>query len=141
MEDTFKYLLTGFSLLALFMFLILTFVVQISYDNNVSTQELQEGAFSLSPYESYLDDIDSQAENFRERFEKGNIFSVIAGVIVDGIFGVAKDMIIIIMTPFTLLVQVFNNVLGIPVIVNSVLLGILIFTIIFGIWRLVRIGD
>ena len=140
-EDNFKRIITGFILLTLFSFLILTFVVDVAQDNNKDTSELEEGAFSLDQYEDFLEDVDEDAETFRERFEKGNIFSVVAGIVVEGIFGIASDMVTLAVTPFTLLAQVMNNVLGVPTIVTSVVLGLIVLSIILGIWRLLKVGD
>lgn len=140
-EDTFKGLIIGFIILTLFMFLMLTFTADVASNYSKDTTELEEGAFSLSDYQTFLSEVDSDAETFRERFTKGNIFSIIAGVVVEGIFGIAADMVTLAITPFTLLAQVMNNVIGIPTIVTSVVLGVIIITIIFGIWRLIRIGD
>lgn len=140
-EDSFKSLITGFVLLTLFMFLVLTFVVDVAQQNNKDTAEFEEGAFSLDQYENFLNGVNNDTEQFRERFEKGNIFSVIAGVVVEGIFGIAADIVTLAFTPFTILAQVMNNILGIPVIVTSVILGLIVLSIIFGIWRLIKVGD
>lgn len=140
-EDSFKGMITGFILLTLFMFLMLTFVVDVAQDNNKDTSQFEEGAFSLDQYEDFLQDVDQDAETFRERFEKGNIFSIIAGIVVEGIFGIAADMVTLAITPFTLLAQVMNNILGVPTIVTSVILGLIMLSIIFGIWRLIKVGD
>lgn len=141
MEDSFKGLIFGFILLTLFMFLTITFVVDVALDNDKSTDELEEGVFNVDDYESFLEDVDNDAETFRERFESGNIFSVIAGIIAEGIFGIASDMVTMATTSFTLLAQVMINILGIPTIVTSVILGLIVLSIIFGIWRLLKVGD
>lgn len=139
--DEFKGLIFGFILLTLFSFLAITFVVDVSENNGKDTSELSEGAFSLEPYEEFLGDVDSRSDTFRERFESGNIFSIIVGVVAEGIFSVGKDMVVLITTPFTLLAQILTNVLGVPSIVTSVILGVIILSIIFGLWRLIKIGD
>lgn len=139
--DQFKGLIVGFVLFTLFTFLIITFVTNVAQENGLDTTEFEEGAFSLDPYENVLDSVESDAETFRERFERGSIFSVVAGIVVTGIFGIAIDMIVLVISPFTLLGQVMTNVLGIPIIVTSVVLGIIILSIIFGIWSVIKKGD
>lgn len=139
--DQFKGIMFGFILLTLFSYLLISSIVSVANDNDVDTTEFSEGAFNLDPYENVLNDVESDAETFRERFEKGSIWSNIAGVVVTGIFGIAKDMVGLIISPFTLLAQILNNVLHVPPIVTGVVLGLIILAIIFGIWSLVKKGD
>lgn len=138
---SFKGILIGAILITLFTFLIITFATDTLQNYNKDTTELEEGAFNLTPYSNYLSDVESDAQTFQDRFASGNIFSIIAGVVVTGIFNIGIDMITLIITPFTLFAQIMTNVLGVPAIVTSVLLGIMILTIIFAIWRLIKIGE
>ena len=46
-----------------------------------------------------------------------------------------------IIAPFTLLAQVLTNVLHVPTIVTSVILGVIVLSIVFGIWSLLKKGD
>jgi hypothetical protein len=43
--------------------------------------------------------------------------------------------------PFSLISGILKERLGVPTYVTSVLMGLLIFSLIFGIWRLLKIGD
>jgi len=139
--DVFKGYIFGFILLTLFSFLIISFTVDFAEDNDKETTAFEEGAFSLDPYEDVLDSVETDAENFRERFEKGSIWSIVAGIVVEGIFGIGVDMVSMILTPFTLFAQILINVFHVPLIVTSVLLGLIILGIIFGLWALLKKGD
>jgi hypothetical protein len=139
--EGFQGIIIGAILISLFAFLILTFATDTMNTYGKDTTELEEGAFSLTPYENYLTDVESQSQTFQDRFASGNIFSIIAGIVVTGIFNIGIDMITLITTPFTLFAQILNNVIGVPPIFTSVLLGITILTIIFAIWRLIKIGN
>ncbi len=140
--EGFKSMIFGFILLTLFIFLMLSFTVTVANDNDVDTTELEEGAFSLEPYEDFLGDVEETADEFRtERFANQNIFVTLGDIVISGFFGLLIDMVIMITTPFTLLAQIMTNVLGVPIIVTSVLLGLIMLSIIFGIWRLIKIGD
>lgn len=139
--DQFKSLIFGFIIFTLFTFIFLTAITDTAKDNDVDTTEFEEGAFSLDPYEDVLDDVESDAETFRERFEKGSIWSVVAGIVVTGIFGIAIDMVQMIIAPFTLLAQILTNVLHVPTIFTGVILGLVILSVIFGVWSLIKKGD
>ena len=139
--DEFKKLVFGFIFLTLFIFLLLTFVVNVSTENNVNSSALQQGAFNLTSYNQTLSSFEDDSQNLQDRFQKGSIWSNIAGVVVTGIFGIGKSMIVMITTPFSLVAAILIDVLHIPAIVVDVLLGVILLSIIFGIWALIKKGD
>lgn len=141
MEDTFKNLLIGFILFTLFGYLILTAVNDTGTTYGKDLTEVTGGSLNSSKYYNNLSDISDAVNKFNARFEAGNVWSALAGVVVEGVFSIATDMITLITSPFSLLSGVLLNVLHIPSIVVSVILSILIISIIFAIWRLIRIGD
>lgn len=138
---SFKGILIGAIMVSLFVFLILVFATDVMDNYGKDTTQLQEGSFSLTPYQNYLDNVESDAQTFQDRFASSNIFSVIAGIVVTGIFNIGVDMITLVVTPFTLFAQILNNVLGVPPIFTDILLGVMILGIIFAIWRLIKIGE
>jgi len=139
-EGTFWNLLKGFILITLFGVLVLTAVVSVGNTYEKDTDSIVGGATDLSKFNSSVSSIEDNAQRLEERFKTGSVWSIIAGVVVEGVFGIAKDMLLMIYTPFGLIAGVLNDRLGVPVYVTSVLLGLLIFSIIFGIWRLLKIG-
>lgn len=139
-EDSFKNLLFAFILFSLFGFLIL-FAVYDEGEIYGKNTTLIEGTFNLGDFNDSISSIEDTSENLRENFEKQSIWSSVAGVVVTGIFGLAKSMVLMIMLPFSLLSGIMVNVLHIPIIVSSVILGLLILSIIFGIWSLIKIGN
>lgn len=140
-EDNFKTYLFAFILMSLFGMLILTSVTQIGNTYSKDTSEISGGSLSLQKFNDSIKDIESDAKDLKARFDKQSVWSTIAGVVVEGIFGIAKDMIIMIFLPFDLMNNILIDVLHVPAFVGAVLLGLLILGIIFGIWRLLKIGD
>lgn len=140
-EDSFKTILFGFILVSLFGTLILTVVVEEAnlYDKDYT--EITGGELNLGLFNSTTQDIRESGENYREQFSKQNIFSNIAGVVVTGIFDIANSMISMIILPFTLVGNIMTNVLHVPDIVTNVILGLLVISIIFSIWSLVKVGN
>jgi uncharacterized protein YqhQ len=92
-------------------------------------------------FNSTTNTIQSSSENMREKFEKQSVWSSLAGVVVSGIFDIAKTMVIMIITPFTLIGNILINVLHVPAIVTNVILGLIILSVIFGIWSLIKVGN
>ena len=140
-SDTFKNVTIGFLLFGLFTVLVITPIYQMALNYGVSSDKIDtvsSGAFDTDDYEDELGDAPSDTENFRRRFESGDVDDIDDA---SGVFSVAGDIIGIITTPFNLLAKVMENVLGIPLVVIYVILAILNLTLILGIWSLLRKGD
>jgi hypothetical protein len=140
-EDSFKTTLFAFILISLFGMLILTAVVSVGNNYDKDTSEVVGGSLSMDKFNDSISSIEDNAQALKERFDKGSIWSAIAGVVVEGIFGIAKDMVTMILMPFDIISDILIDTLHIPAFVVSVLLGLLILGIIFGIWRLLKVGD
>lgn len=140
-EDTFKNMLFAFILMSLFGMLILSAVVQIGSTYEMNTSEVVGGSLSINKFNESIIGIEQTAKDMKARFDKQSIWSAIAGVVVEGIFSIAKDMITIILLPFDIVSDIASDNLGVPTYVTSVVLGLLILSIIFAIWRLLKIGD
>ena len=141
MEDSLKNTIFAFVLIGLFGMLILTAVVEFGGTYDMNTSEVVGGSLSIDKFNNSINNIETNSKALKERFDKGSIWSAIAGIVVEGIFGIAKDMLVMIFTPFNLVSNILSDVFLVPVWVTSVLLGLLILGIIFGIWSLLKIGN
>lgn len=141
MEDQFKNTLFAFILMSLFGMLILTAVTQLGGTYSKDMTEVTGGSLSLNQFNESINSIEQNSKDMKASFDKQSIWSAIAGVVVDGIFGIAKNMVTMILLPFDIIIGIMENVFHIPAFVTSVLLGLLILGIIFSIWRLIKIGD
>ena len=139
--DNFKNLTIGFLLFGLISVLIVTAIYGMAINYGVSDARINEatkGALDIEEQESELLSSDETTENFRERFESGNIDDVDDP---SGVFSVAGDIIGVITTPFNLLAKAGKNLLGFPEVVTRTILAILNVTLILGLWSLLRKGD
>lgn len=127
-------------LISLFGMLLITTVVEVAGNYDKDTSEVVGGSLSLGKFNSSIVELQTKSEGWMETFSTGGIWDI-AGVVVTGIFGVVKFMIIFITTPFSLITDIMIDVFGIPSWVTSTLIGLLIIGVIFGIWRLIKIGD
>jgi len=140
-SDNFKNVTIAFLLFGLFSVLLVTAVYEMGFNYGVSDEKMQEataGALSIEEQESELLESDEQTENFRARFESGDVDDVDDA---SGVFQVAGDIVGVITTPFNLLAKVGKNLLGIPEVVTHTSLAILNLILILGIWSLLRKGD
>jgi len=135
-----KNLLIGFAIFGLFVTLIITAVYQmgITYEMDaVSMEQVTGGAVDMDDYEAELEDIDTDSQNYRERFESGTNDVDDA----DGIFSILGDVWGIITTPVRILSTIGENLLGIPSMVTNTLLAIINISIILGVWSVLRSGS
>lgn len=137
-SDSFKTTLFGLVLFVLFTSLILTVAIDFGSEYNQSAESIGGGSFNLSVFQDTADSVESDATNYRSRFENGEVSDVDNAV---GFFSVITDMINLITTPFYLLSQVLANILNIPEIAINILLGLLSISLILAIWSLIKKGD
>lgn len=140
-EDTFKNTLFAFILVSLFGMLILTATVSVGDTYSQNTSEVIGGSLSLTKFNNSISGIEDSAKRLRGNFGSGSVWSALAGVVVEGLFGIALDMVELILMPFDILNDIMIDLFGVPSWVTSVILGLLIMSIIFSIWRLIKIGD
>lgn len=139
-EETFKgYVFAGI-ILALFMFLTLSFVISLSetYDRDVET--LTEGAMNLDSVNSSLQVFKSDTDDSQEIFEEKGSFIIVASDVILGIVEFGKAIASMITLPFTMFNKVMFEKLGIPRLALNVILGLLTIAIIFSIWKNFKTG-
>lgn len=140
-SGSFQGLLYAFVFFILFSVLILTIVNEqgTAYDKDLS--QVTGGSLSINRFNDSLTNISTSVEQYRERFTNQNIFVTLIDVVFTGIWDVGKSMVIIIIAPFTLLAGILTNILGIPIWVTTTIMALIGLSIIFALWRLIKIGD
>lgn len=140
-EDSFKSILFGFIMATLFATLIITAVNHEGALYGKDTTIVTGGSLNVQNFSANINTVSTNAETLRERFEKQNIFVALGDLVISGVFDIAIDMIQMIITPFTLISNILTNVFQIPSFVTKTILGLLILSMLFGIWRLIKVGD
>lgn len=137
-SDTFKRLMFALVIFSLFSLLIITFIVGIGNHYGKTADEIGSGSLNLTVFENSISDINQTSEDLRQSFEEGSVDDVDDA---RGVFSILNDMVTLVTTPFSLLSQVMTNLMGIPPIFTNILLGLLVISIILGIWSIIRKGD
>jgi len=140
-EGTFKGLLVGFILVGVFMFATLTFAITIAEDYGYDSDDITGGKVDLDKVTTYLDDVGEAGESSDKRYKEIGIISIIGGETFSGIWEVITGISLMITTPFDFLAQILTLIFHVPRSVINALMGIVLFIVIFGIWRVVRIGE
>lgn len=138
--DTFKRLIVTFALIALIIFLAINFAGRMMNNYNIEDETIKE-RLRYDSFEGILNDTNETASGWRRSFEEQSVFSVVAGIVVTGIFTITKQMLEFVITPFQVLALIFVDVLQIPEIIFDVIIFLLIVTAIFGIWSVLKKGD
>lgn len=144
-EDSFPHLLKAFIVITLFAFLLLVVVDKFSGNYGTDTTIIDE-RIGLSTINSTLASTETTAQGWQESFKnfgEGNVFEKlldILGFLSVGMFKLGNSMISFIILPFAIFSNVLINVLGVPSIVVTIINVLIILTIIFGIWSLVKRG-
>lgn len=141
MEDSFKNTVIAFILFSLFGMLIISAVIGFGGDYNKDLTQVTGGSLSLSKFNESVSSVEQNSKNLKASFEEGNVWSSIAGVVVEGVFKIALNIVDMILAPFDILSDILSDILGVPYYVTSVLLGLMILALIFGIWNLIKIGN
>jgi len=141
MEDKFWNYLTAFILMSAFGMLILTSVILVGDTYSMDTSQIAGGSLSLNKFNESITGIEANAEALKTSFDKQSVWSALAGVVVEGIFGIARDMTTMVLLPLDIVIDIMIDIFGVPAWLTSVLLGLLIMGMILAVWRLIKIGD
>jgi hypothetical protein len=148
-DNDFPKILKAFIVITLFAFLIIGFSVGFIDDIDDKSDTYNKSAVHVDEFEEKLgaDDIsdtissmDERADAWQQSFYNQNIFSTIAGIIVTGMFSLAKTMATFILFPFKLISGILTGILGVPPVVTTIINVLIVVTIIFGIWSLLKTG-
>jgi hypothetical protein len=140
-EDTLKHLVIGFILITLVGVLILSSVNELANEYDMNTTEVLVGSLDYNKFYGNASVFEEDMKDLKQSFDKQNVWSAIAGVVVEGIFGIGKDIVLLIFSPFDLIMDILQDVFKVPPIVTSILLAILIIIIIMGVWQLIKVGN
>jgi len=145
-ENNFPSVLKAFLVITLFAFLLLMIVIKLSANYGTDTTIINE-RIGLTTINSTLNSANATAQSWQESFQKvgtdTNIFQKIfdiTGFLGVGIFRLGTSMISFITAPFGIFSNILVNVLGVPAIVVIIINVLLILTILFGLWSLLRRG-
>jgi len=137
-QDGFKNTLTALILFVAFSVMILTVAIDFGAEYGMDANEIGDGSLKLVDYEQAGANVSSDASSYRSRFDSGDVDNIDDA---SGIFSILTDAVNLITTPFSLIAQVLNNLLGIPVLITNIILGILSIGLILGIWSVLRQGS
>lgn len=137
MSNEIKRIIFGLILFALIGGLLITVAVDMGNNYGRVSSEIGGGSLNADNFLTSVQNVSSNAESFRESFEGGTLYNVDDP---SGIWNTLKNLTSLITTPFSLLSQVLENILGIPAWVISIFMGLLSISLIIAIYFAIRSG-
>lgn len=140
-NNMFMNLVVGALLLGLVAVFTVSVVYEMGTNYGVSDARMEattQGALTTDNVESNLTLSQSDTENLRTRFEGGEVDDVDDA---SGVFSVLTDTVSLIVTPFTVIASIGENIFGFPAILTYIIFAIVNLALILGIWRVLRVGD
>jgi hypothetical protein len=117
--------------------LLITVAVNLGNNYGRTSSEIGGGSLDETNFLTSIQNVSSSAEDYRTNFESGKIDNVDDP---SGIWDTLKNFINLITTPFTLLGQVAENILGVPSWVMDIILGLISLSLIVAIYFAIRSG-
>ena len=139
-ENGFRNMVLAFMLFSLMAFLSVNFISTMGTSHGVDTSTIGGESFDIATLNNSVEGLDDTSESLRKRFED----STEAGLDIETTLGIGKiftDITTFIFTPFDILGQILHNIIGLPSIVISVFLAILVLVGIFGLWKTFKAGS
>ncbi len=138
----FNQIVLGIIAITIFAFLLISFAVEGGSPYGKGTADLSEQT-NITGLKQTIESIQGESEEWEESVyesqDKGILESVI-GFLVKSFFNIFLGIIRVIMAPFKGMIFMFNDILGIPIQVSSTLVAIIIISMIFAIYKVVRQG-
>lgn len=141
-ESSFKNIFMASVVIGLFAFLVIFFAYSQAQTYGKDTTSYDQNSINFTRLNNTLSNAQGEAEGWRETFENSNPLVFALQVTTAGIWGVGKTMFSFVIDLYNLIfIQIFNNVLHVPPIVSGVFIVLILVGAIFGLWRLLKIGD
>jgi hypothetical protein len=143
MPTSFRQVFITFSIIALFVFGAISFIVSFQSENSAGSSILENELINRT-YVSLISDISTQETNTnssKAAFESEIPAPGFGSLIIFAIVGVAQTFTSIITTTYNVLIVLPISLLGVPRQIASILGSILMMSLIFLAWRVFRVGS
>jgi hypothetical protein len=147
MEDGFKNILFAFIFMGLIGVLLYTAVIEVSNTYNKNISEIDNSGLGIIDYNKTIKNIEADARSYQESFSTMSdrsgweIILDIVGFFTVQFFKILVDTFDIVIMPLKITSSLMTSIFNVPTIVSGVLTAVVLFIIIFSVWRLSKQGD
>ncbi len=131
----------NFLLAGLFLIAMISFGVGLASNYGESGTLMKSDKIDFTRLEQAVNKTSADATHWGESFKSDNLFVSAGGIILFSIWGIGKLIWGSVTTMFSVFSDGATAVLGIPPIATGVVLAILIISLIFALWRVIKAGE
>ncbi len=138
----FKGLIINVILLGVFVFALMVGANQFAISNDINNTLLENEAFSSSfdDINETLSDVQSKANQTRVKFETERTTLSAGFLLLETILDFGKTFTAVFVGMFNIIFTLFSEI-GIPPLILSIIMGILIIMLVLGAWRVYKAGE
>lgn len=131
----------NFLLAGLFVIALVSFGVGIANNYGYEGSLMKSDKIDFTSLENQVTATSTSATGWGNAFKSDNLFVSAGGIVLFSIWGIGKLMWGSITSFATIFLDGAQGVLGLPPIVTGVIMAILIISLLFALWRTIKVGD
>lgn len=136
----FKDFPVNFLLAGLFIIAMISFGVVLAHNYQKDETLMKSDKIDFSKLEAQVNSTSEDANAWAETFKSDNLFVVAGGIVLYSIWGITKLVWTSVLAMLTIFTDGASGILGIPPIATGVLTAIVIISLIFASWKLIKQG-
>lgn len=131
----------NFLLAGLFVICMITFAVMLGNNYGQSEALMKSDQIDFSKLENQINQTSSDAQKWGEAFKSDNLFVATGTLVLFSIWGIGKLIWGSVTSFTTIFLDGASSVLGVSPIVTGVAMAILIISLIFALWKVIKAGE
>jgi flagellar biosynthesis protein FlhB len=131
----------NFLLAGLFVICMITFAVMLGNNYGQSEALMKSDQIDFSKLENQINQTSSDAQKWGEAFKSDNLFVATGTLVLFSIWGIGKLIWGSVTSFTTIFLDGASSVLGVSPIVTGVVMAILIISLIFALWKVIKAGE
>ena len=131
----------NFLLAGLFVICMITFAVMLGNNYGQSEALMKSDQIDFSKLENQINQTSSNAQKWGEAFKSDNLFVATGTLVLFSIWGIGKLIWGSVTTFSTIFLDGASSVLGVSPIVTGVVTALLIISLIFALWKVIKAGE
>lgn len=131
----------NFLLAGLFIIAMITFAVMLGNNYGQSEALMKSDQIDFSRLENQINQTSADAQKWGEAFKSDNLFVATGTLVLFSIWGIGKLIWGSVTSFTTIFLDGASSVLGVSPIVTGVVMAILIISLIFALWKVIKAGE
>jgi hypothetical protein len=140
-ETPFEQYPKNFLLAGLFIIAMITFAVMIASNYGQTDSLMKSEQIDFSRLEKQVNQTSADAQKWGDAFRSDNLFVTLGAIVLFSIWGIGKLIWGSVTTFLTIFTDGASAVLGVSPIVTGVVTAIIIISLIFALWRVIKAGE